>query len=289
MADLEADEGEAALAVVEVSLSARGFKQIRDAMKINQALGEFINRSQDTIGENNYFFTIFGEPSEVAPWGWRLTGYHLTMYATFIGDQMVITPTFIGAEMATIDEGPYAGISLLQEEQQAGLELATSLNAEQRKKAVLYPSMTDLPAALKGYDGRHQGVAGRDNLVLPFEGISATALTKGQREQLLHLIGLYVGRASDDRMAHWIAQIRAQLDNTYFAWIGDPEKVPFYYRVHSPVILIEFDHHSGVFLSNPDPEPFHIHTIVRTPNGNDYGQDLLRQHYALFDHDRRAD
>jgi hypothetical protein len=28
----------------------------------------------------------------------------------------------------------------------------------------------------------------------------------------------------------------------------------------------------------------HIHTVVRTPNGNDYGKDLLRQHYASFDH-----
>jgi hypothetical protein len=24
----------------------------------------------------------------------------------------------------------------------------------------------------------------------------------------------------------------------------------------------------------------HIHVVVRTPNGNDYGKDLLRQHYA---------
>ena len=23
----------------------------------------------------------------------------------------------------------------------------------------------------------------------------------------------------------------------------------------------------------------HVHTVVRTPNGNDYGIDLLRQHY----------
>jgi hypothetical protein len=28
------------------------------------------------------------------------------------------------------------------------------------------------------------------------------------------------------------------------------------------------------------------HTVVRTPNGNDYGCDLLRQHHARFDHAR---
>ena len=49
--------------------------------------------------------------------------------------------------------------------------------------------------------------------------------------------------------------------------------------VQSPVVLIEFDHHIGVFLTNPEPAKFHVHTIVRTPNGNDYGLDLLRLHY----------
>jgi hypothetical protein len=56
------------------------------------------------------------------------------------------------------------------------------------------------------------------------------------------------------------------------------DESPFYYRIQSPVLIIEFDHHAGVFLGNPTPEKFHIHTLVRTPNGNDYGMDLVRQH-----------
>ncbi|MEO1705322.1 MAG: DUF3500 domain-containing protein, partial [Pseudomonadota bacterium] len=47
----------------------------------------------------------------------------------------------------------------------------------------------------------------------------------------------------------------------------------------SPVVFIEFDHHPGLFLTNKDALKFHVHTVVRTPNGNDYGVDLLRQHY----------
>ena len=54
----------------------------------------------------------------------------------------------------------------------------------------------------------------------------------------------------------------------------------FYYRVHSPVILIEFDHQRGIAFDNDAPTRDHIHTVVRTPNGNDYGKDLLRQHHA---------
>jgi hypothetical protein len=39
-------------------------------------------------------------------------------------------------------------------------------------------------------------------------------------------------------------------------------------------------------LNNPEPEKFHVHTIVRTPNGNDYGMDLLRLHYETAPHHR---
>jgi hypothetical protein len=81
--------------------------------------------------------------------------------------------------------------------------------------------------------------------------------------------------------AHRLAEIERHLDDTHFCWIGETDgEHPFYYRIQSPVIMIEFDEHAGVFLSNEEPERFHIHTIVRTPNGNDYGMDLLRMHYA---------
>jgi hypothetical protein len=286
LADMEPGEREAAFKVIEASLSARGFDETRKAMLVNQALGEFINHSTDSICELGYFFTIFGEPSTTAPWSWRLMGYHLVIYCTIVGDQMVLTPSFVGAEMSVIDEGKYAGIKLLQEEQRGGLELATSLSAAQRNRAVLYASMLkqDLPPHLGGLDGRHLAASGQDNRVIPYEGIRADALSVGQQEQLLALIDLYVGRMAEPFRQRRLEEVRRSFSETHFAWIGDPEKLPFYYRIHSPVILIEFDHHSGIFIANSEPEPFHIHTIVRTPNGNDYGMDLLRQHYQLFPH-----
>ena len=75
------------------------------------------------------------------------------------------------------------------------------------------------------------------------------------------------------------------MNETHFAWIGHfDDASPFYYRVQSPVILVEFDHQSGIVFDNDTPSRDHIHTVVRTPNGNDYGKDLLRQHYAEHDH-----
>jgi hypothetical protein len=84
-----------------------------------------------------------------------------------------------------------------------------------------------------------------------------------------------------------MAEIERHMADTHFCWIGGfSEDSPFYYRVQSPVTFIEFDHHAGVFLTNPEPAKFHVHTIVRTPNGNDYGFDLLRQHYKTAPHHR---
>ena len=82
-------------------------------------------------------------------------------------------------------------------------------------------------------------------------------------------------------------EVSAHLDDTYFGWIGDSSADGvFYYRIHSPVILIEFDHQTPVALPGPkEANRQHIHTVVRTPNGNDYGKDLLRQHYERHKHD----
>ena len=83
-----------------------------------------------------------------------------------------------------------------------------------------------------------------------------------------------------------MTEIETHLEDTHFCWIGSSkENEPFYYRIQSPVILIEFDHHAGVYLTNTEPQNFHVHTLVRTPNGNDYGVDLIRQHYARTKHE----
>ena len=84
-------------------------------------------------------------------------------------------------------------------------------------------------------------------------------------------------------------EVKQRLDETWFAWIGgtQPDST-FYYRIQSPVILIEFDHQRPVFTGTPaeksQPSRQHIHSVVRTPNGNDYGKDLLRQHYLAHPH-----
>jgi hypothetical protein len=203
-----------------------------------------------------------------------------------LGDQIVATPQFVGAEPAIIDEGPLKGLSILQEEERAGFELFHALDAGQRDTAVTFSSMLpeDLPPGRYHLaDQRTQAGAFNDNVVLPYEGLAGADMTASQRDKLAELIEVYVARLPQGHDRVRMREVTRHLSETHFSWIGasGPED-PFYYKVHSPVILIEFDHHSGVALDNAHPEKFHVHTQVRTPNGNDYGKDLLRQHKERF-------
>jgi hypothetical protein len=53
-------------------------------------------------------------------------------------------------------------------------------------------------------------------------------------------------------------------------------------------MIATFDHQRPANLRHlylaQVPNRQHIHAVVRTPNGNDYGKDLLRQHYAQHAH-----
>ena len=168
---------------------------------------------------------------------------------------------------------------MLQDEQAKGLTLIDALDPAQRQKAIVETAKTGNLAV---------GEAFRDNLVLDYAGIRASELTAAQQEQLLELIGEYVGNLRDGHAGVKMDEVRRHLDETRFVWIGgtQPDSI-FYYRIHSPVVLIEFDHQTPVALHHLErgkPTREHIHTVIRTPNGNDYGKDLLRQHYERYDH-----
>jgi hypothetical protein len=285
--DLEEAQRDAAMGLMRATLSATGYKTAADIMRLNYTIGE-ITGSLEEYGEWVYFLSIMGTPSADQPWGWQLDGHHLILNCFVLQDQVVLTPMFMGSEPVIAETGMYQGTAVLQAEQDQGLELARSLTPAQQQTAILYPSILSgaLPSERgRGPDGRIKAAAFSDNLVLPYEGICAAELSDGQTQLLLDLIGLYAGRLREGHAGVWLHSISAHLENTYFAWMGgtDADSV-FYYRIHSPVTLIEFDHQSGVAFDNEDPMRTHIHTVVRTPNGNDYGKDLLRQHYARFDH-----
>jgi len=277
--------------VLRASLSSKGYETARAVMQLNRFLGDLIG-SPAVLGEWSYTFCLFGTPSESEPWGWQLFGHHLTLSCFVLGRQMVLSPSFLGAEPTYADSGPLAGTRLFEDEERAGLTLIRSLSPEQQRQAIVAHSMVggDLPAGRRHFaDNLHLGGAHQDNRIVPYEGVRGSALPAAQRRQLLDLAAAYIASLPPAPCAARMAEIERHLGDTHFCWIGGCDDAsPFYYRIQSPVVFIEFDHHAGVFLTNAEPAKFHVHTIVRTPNGNDYGIDLLRLHYAQALHHRQG-
>jgi hypothetical protein len=278
---------EAVMAVLRASMSAHGYELSRNVMKLNRFLGDLVG-GPSVLGEWSFTFCLFGEPSASEPWGWQFFGHHLVLNCFVLGEQMVLTPAFWGAEPNYADHGPFKGIHIFQDEERAGLTLMRSFSAEQQKRAIIYHSMMggDLPEGRRHFaDNLHLGGAFHDNRVVPYEGLRGNELSALQWRNLMDLVEKYLAVLPPGPRNARVAEVERHRGETHFCWIGGfSENSPFYYRVQSPVTFIEFDHHAGVFLTNPEPAKFHVHTIVRTPNGNDYGFDLLRQHYRTSPH-----
>lgn len=272
---------DAAFQLMGAALSAKGLKLTRDIMHLNQTLGELNNNNFVEYGEWKYHITVMGKPSATEPWGWQLDGHHAIINYFVLGDQVVMTPHFFGSEPVIATSGKYKGTVILQDEQNKGLALVNALPEAQRKKAILSVSKTGNNNLTEAF---------KDNVVLDYAGVKVGDLPAAQKQQVLALMNMYVDNMDDGHARVKMDDVRKHLDNTWFAWIGgtEPSSV-FYYRLHSPVILIEFDHQNPAGLRSMTPNPNapiqqHIHCVVRTPNGNDYGKDLLRQHYQQHPH-----
>lgn len=267
--------------LLQASLSPAGYEKASGCMKVNRFLGEVVN-GKGVLNYDSYNFVIFGTPSETEPWGWQLFGHHLCMNCFVVGKQMVISPVFMGAEPNVIDEGPDKGTELFTDQEQTALELMQSMDEKAQEQVIIFSKLNGPEYPSWRYhraDQRHVGGAFQDNRVVPYEGVIVTSFTETQQELVRKLVVLSLNYLPEKALAAKMDEIAGQWSETYFCWIGKfGQGDAFYYKVHSPVIMVEFDHHSGVFLNNKEPLPFHIHTLVRTPNGNDYGKDLLRQY-----------
>lgn len=271
------------LGLLETSFSPEGYQKALAAMRINHFLGEVCD-VQKIMNKYSYNFLLFGQPSREQAWGWSFYGHHLCLSAFFKGKHIVISPTFTGAEPNLIDSGEWAGIEILHTEGDLGLKLMQSLSQENKDEAQTFKLMRD-PGMLQSGDlkvdrwnqddQRHLCGAFRDNRLVPYEGIKVSAMQPDQQGLILDIVeqfALYLPQRARELRKD---QAKEYFDETYFSWIGGySDADPFYYRIQSPVIICEFDHHSGVFLTNKEPAKFHTHTIIRTPNGGDYGNAL---------------
>jgi len=274
--ELSDKQANAARAFIASGLSQRGYDTAIDIMRLEGHLADLM-QDHNQYGEQRYWLTIMGTPSLTEPWGWQLDGHHLVINFFVLADQVVMTPLFMGSEPVRADSGPYAGTEVLQEELTSALAFVNMLDPQQLAQAVINPVKTG---------NNNRGELFQDNAVIPHEGLLLSGLNEDQRTLALELLAWHVNKLRTPHARIKMDEIMQHWETTRFAWVGatDHDAV-FYYRFHSPVVLIEYDHQSPIALGGPNvPSRRHVHTTMRTPNGNDYGKDLLRQHLATHRH-----
>lgn len=266
--------------LIRCGLSTQGYQKTAGIMQLDDEVraraGQIVmfdGQGPVEMGQEWFWLTLFGRPAAggSAPWGFQLEGHHLALNFTVVGGRVAGTPAFWGAWPATVEAGPRAGYSALAGEERGGFDLLGALDDAQRSRAII---SARLPPGIFTSPERKASLE-------TFEGLPAGALSPGQQALLWRLLGEYVGNFAPAIADEWLGDIRADgLDRLHFAWMGPVERgQPVYYRIHGPSVLIEFDHAINITSKALEPDPNHIHTIVRRP-GSDLGEDFLAQHYA---------
>jgi Protein of unknown function (DUF3500) len=216
-------------------------------------------RGGDLFGSDLYFISFLGEPSSTSPWMLQFGGHHLALNITIGGPEAVMTPTLTGAQPAMFRVGSRT-IRPLGAESDKAVALLQSLDESRRKRAILNYRVADLVLG-PGQDGR---------TIAP-EGLQVSLMTDAQKQLLLELMGEWAGIINDRAASTRMAQLKSDLNQTWFAWSGSTDtpggtNITAYYRIQGPHVVIEY-------APQNDEPANHVHTIYRDPT-NDYGRSL---------------
>ncbi|HEY6291035.1 MAG TPA: DUF3500 domain-containing protein [Terriglobia bacterium] len=288
----------AAMALVSSALSRRGFEKIQQIMDGDELLkmsdanrppfgnagsrppigngkgpppGNGANRrplggapNGAPFGKDLYYISILGKPSEKDPWMLQFGGHHLALNITIAGERGILTPTLTGAQPALYT---IAGKTVrpLGGESDKALALLNALDDGQRKQAILSYHLADLVLG-PGQDGK---------TIVP-EGLKAPAMNERQRAMLLDLISEWADIIHESAAAARMAELKADIDETWFAWSGPTTAAPgknitAYYRIQGPHLVIEY----APQTLGGDPS-MHVHTMYRDPT-NDYGRGITKE------------
>jgi len=269
--ELNTKERKAAFALLASGLSSRGYQKTIAIIDLETTLGELERASGAARlirDPDRYFFSVFGDPTNKQPWGWRVEGHHVSLHYTVVNREVISPyPSFFGANPAEVRHGPKKGLRILSAEEDLARDLLRSLNGDQKRKTILTAAA---PADILTREVPKVSFAG-------VEGLAAESMTGPQRETLMNLIYEYIGRMPDEIARAENRKLRnAGITDIHFAWAGaEAPGKPHYYRLHGPFLFVEYD--------NTQNNANHIHSIWRHLD-DDFGTDLLRYHYRNKNH-----
>lgn len=285
MGDLTARQREAVFNLLAAVLSQQGLQKVKEIMEGDEVLGKSGGGLGGPPGggpgnpppggrqgrrgpgagpgggrlmfsRDEYYLALLGAPSLTDPWMIQFGGHHLAINVTIAGKANVLTPSLPAAQPATFKLNGET-IRPLGDEYDKGFALINALDAEQQKQAILPYQVPNLVLG-----------AGEDGKTIVPEGIRVSALNQAQQEKLWDVVYEWVGILNDEAAARKMAEVKANLNETWFAWSGPTTKGgAAYYRIQGPTLLIEF---------SPQGSAEHIHTIYRDPT-NDYGVRLTKR------------
>ncbi len=270
--------------VLAAMLSSQGYLKTTSIMQLDDILNILyqqafdkgaINEKMLTQMQNmkwahgNYYISIWGKPQANDPWGLNFGGHHMALSLTARGQTISMSPYFVGTDPSEVKLGKYAGLRVLSKEEDYGFMLINALSDAQKAVAVL---KQNTPKDIITNPQSNQRIT-------EYYGLAGSQLDDAQKELLKLVIQEYVHNFEHTK-AHQLFNkiLQSGLDKIYFAWVGSLENnKPHYYIINGPDFLIEYD---NVGFQN---DGNHIHAILRE-KGNDFGADLLKQHYLEAKH-----
>ena len=262
----------AAHALLRAVLSDVGYRKATDIMRLETVLRAIETVRRFDRDPFNYAWTVFGDPDDGAPWGFRVEGHHLSLNLTLgAGPAEAVTPTFMGANPARVPSGPLEGHRVLGSQEDLARELVRGLPAADRGRAII---------AARSLGNIVTGPGRADALKSP-EGLPMGEMAPPQRVLAERLIEEFVGNLRTELAEAQRARIReAGLGAIHFAWAGPLEPGhAHYFRLHGPRLLIEHD--------NTQNDANHVHSVWRDPT-RDFALDVLGEHYRSGHHAHTA-
>jgi hypothetical protein len=269
MKEMDGSQQQLAHVLLSSGLSRRGYAKAVTIMSLERVLGQLEGPGRRFARDPQlYYVTIFGTPSDTAPWGWRVEGHHVSVNMLVVeGRRIAPTPNFFGANPARIPSGTQTpelgGLRILAAEEDLARRLLSALDGPRRQRAVI---------AAQAPDDILTRAERRISPDAP-SGLATAEMGEAQSRLLLDLVQEYISRMPEDVADTRMNRIeKAGTANIHFAWAGEEQPGrPHYYRLQGPSFLVEYD--------NTQNDANHIHSVWRDAEG-DWGHDLLAGHYA---------